>query len=132
MNDYLEGKSIDLSDRVYFAIAEIDHTEGHHQTAEQNALQAVRINPENGDALGLLGRINRKLGNLDQAIFYLAKAIEMQDPVLDDLLELGRSYIDRRETRLALEAFKKPYFNTRSGLNLISWLHKCSVIAKII
>ncbi len=110
LNDYLEGKSIDLSDRVHFAIAEIDFSEGNHQGAEQNALQAIRINPENGAALGLLGRINRKLGNLDQAIFYLAKAIEMQDPVLDDLLELGRSYIDRRETKLALDAFKKAIF----------------------
>jgi len=110
LNDYLEGKSIDLSDRVYLAIAEIDHSEGNHLSAEQNALQAMRINPENSAIHGLLGRINRKLGNLDQAIFYLAKAIEMQDPVLEDLLELGRSYIDRRETRLALEAFKKAIF----------------------
>ena len=72
-------------------LQQIDHTEGHHQTAERT--QAVRINPENGDAFGLFG-VNRKLGNLDQAIFYLAKAIEMQDPVLDDLLELGRSYLN--------------------------------------
>ncbi len=55
----------------------------------------------------LLGRLLRRNGQRDQAIHYLSEAIHLNPISLEPYLELGRTYLERRDYSEALEIFEK-------------------------
>jgi len=111
LNSYLEGKGIEFSDAINIATAEVEFYEGDLDSAEQHALKAFSSDNTNDKLIGLLGKINRKLGNLDQAVNFFSKSINSVQPELDYFLEFGQTYIDRREQKKALEIYKQAIFH---------------------
>lgn len=59
-----------------------------------------------GSLLLLLGRLSRKSGQLDQAIYHLTEAIRTTPDYPDSYMELGRCYQDRRQYDLALQNYQ--------------------------
>jgi tetratricopeptide (TPR) repeat protein len=55
----------------------------------------------------IIGRIQRKSGQLDQAIHQLNTAIQLNPQQIDLYLELGRAYQDRRQHQEAMEVYQK-------------------------
>lgn len=55
----------------------------------------------------LLGRLLRRNGQRDQAIHYLSEAIHLNPISLEPYLELGRTYLERRDFSEALEIFEQ-------------------------
>ncbi len=84
---------------------------------KESAVQAARLAlQEDHDQLddrqraalhNMVGLHMRQTGQLDQAIYHLNQAVEVLPAQLEPYLELGRTYQDRREYRLALKVYQK-------------------------
>jgi len=55
----------------------------------------------------MLGRLQRKTGQLDQAIAHLSDAIHYDPSMIEAYLELGKTYQERRDLEKAIKVFQK-------------------------
>ena len=55
----------------------------------------------------MLGRLQRKNGQLDQAIAHLSDAIAYEPGLIEAYIELGKTYQDRRDLEEAIKVFPK-------------------------
>jgi tetratricopeptide (TPR) repeat protein len=104
---------------VVTQLAEYLHEHGQSKLAlqmAQGALQAEFEAAAEGGVLSsvelarlhfLTGRLERKTGQLDQALHHFAKALQILPENLDIYLELGQTYQDRRELDQALQVYQK-------------------------
>jgi tetratricopeptide (TPR) repeat protein len=56
---------------------------------------------------GLIGRLLRIVGQLDQAIYHLTEATHLAPHVIEPYLELGRAHQERRQYRQALQIYRQ-------------------------
>jgi tetratricopeptide (TPR) repeat protein len=75
--------------------------------AEETAQTILRILPENADVQLMLGRLQRKNGQLDQAISHLSNAINEDPYLIDAYIELGKTYQERRDFEKAIKVFQQ-------------------------
>jgi tetratricopeptide (TPR) repeat protein len=86
-----------------FAAGRVAFSEGRLEESVMALEEAVRIQPEHGDAVVLLGTTLSRLGRLDEAISYLENAAQQSPRAFWPLVELGRIYIDLGEFEQAIE-----------------------------
>ncbi len=94
--------------------------------AEEAAQTILRIVPEQAEVHLMLGRLQRKTGQLDQAIAHLSDAIQYSPTLIEAYLELGKTYQERRDLEQAITVFQKgtqadstdprPYFHAGMAL----------------
>lgn len=75
--------------------------------AEETAQTILRIVPEQAEVHLMLGRLERKTGQLDQAIAHLSDAIHYDPSLIEAYLELGKTYQERRDLEQAIKIFQK-------------------------
>jgi Flp pilus assembly protein TadD len=75
--------------------------------AEQTAQTILRIIPEGAEVHLMLGRLQRKNGQLDQAIAHLSDAIAYDPTLVEAYIELGKTYQERRDLEEAIKVFQK-------------------------
>jgi tetratricopeptide (TPR) repeat protein len=96
------------------------------EKAEKTAQTILRIMPEQASVHLMLGRLQRKTGQLDQAIAHLSDAIVHDPTLIEAYIELGKTYQDRRNIEDAIDVYRKateidpsdpkPYFHTGMAL----------------
>ena len=96
---------------------------GNSIDAEKAAQSSLLANNTQAEMYLLCGRLQRKSGNLDQAIYNLGEAIRITPMNIEPYLELGKAYQDRREYILAIHTYQKaiqlfpndpkPYYQAR-------------------
>ncbi len=94
--------------------------------AEKTAQTILRIMPEQASVHLMLGRLQRKTGQLDQAIAHLSNAIVYDPNLIEAYIELGKTYQDRRNLEEAISIYRqateidpsdpKPYYHTGMAL----------------
>ncbi|MBG0786226.1 MAG: tetratricopeptide repeat protein [Anaerolineaceae bacterium] len=94
--------------------------------AEKTAQTILRIIPEQASVHLMLGRLQRKTGQLDQAIAHLSDAIVHDPALVEAYIELGKTYQDRRNLEEAIKIFHqateidpndpKPYYHSAMAL----------------
>ena len=94
--------------------------------AEKTAQTILRIMPEQASVHLMLGRLQRKTGQLDQAIAHLSDAIVHDPNLIEAYIELGKTYQDRRNLEEAISIYRqateidptdpKPYYHTGMAL----------------
>lgn len=75
--------------------------------AEETAQTILRIIPEQAEVHLMLGRLQRKNGQLDQAIAHLSDAITLDPCLIEAYIELGKTYQERRDLEEAIKVFQK-------------------------
>lgn len=75
--------------------------------AEETAQTILRILPENAEVQLMLGRLQRKNGQLDQAISHLSNAITEDPYLIEAYVELGKTYQERRDFEQAIKVFQR-------------------------
>jgi tetratricopeptide (TPR) repeat protein len=55
----------------------------------------------------MLGRLQRKAGQLDQAISHFSDSIQYDPNLIEAYIELGKTYQDRRDLEQAIKVFQK-------------------------
>ncbi len=80
---------------------------GDYRAAENAAREALRIAPSEPEINFLMGQMQRRAGQLDQAIHYLSEAIRQSPSQIDPYLELGKAYEERREYLMALRIYQQ-------------------------
>jgi tetratricopeptide (TPR) repeat protein len=88
-------------------LALVQAENGDEAGAEKTAVQALTLQPENPKLNMLVGKIHKKAGNLDKAVYFFSCAIRQDPTCLDNYLDLAGIYLDRREPQLALKTFQK-------------------------
>ncbi len=77
------------------------------EKAAQTAQTILRILPREAKVHLMLGRLQRKNGQLDQAIAHLSDAIAYDPNMVEAYIELGKTYQERRDLEEAIRAFQK-------------------------
>lgn len=80
---------------------------GDEKGAERSAFKSLRLNPIQPELSMLLGKLQRKTGQLDQAVHLLSESIRLDPANVDYYLELGQAYLERREDVMALRTFQQ-------------------------
>jgi tetratricopeptide (TPR) repeat protein len=75
--------------------------------AEETAQTILKIMPEQAQVHLMLGRLQRKNGQLDQALSHFSDAITIDPNMVDAYIEMGKTYQDRREIEKAIQIFQK-------------------------
>ena len=75
--------------------------------AEETAQTILKIIPGQAQLHLMLGRLQRKNGQLDQALSHFSDAITIDPNMIDAYIEMGKTYQDRREIDKALEIYQK-------------------------
>jgi tetratricopeptide (TPR) repeat protein len=75
--------------------------------AEEAAQTILRIIPEQAVVHLMLGRLQRKAGQLDQAISHFSDSIQYDPNLIEAYIELGKTYQDRRDLEQAIKVFQK-------------------------
>jgi tetratricopeptide (TPR) repeat protein len=97
---------------VLATLADVQADAGQEETAIRTAQKAILL----GEGLStsqqaslrlLLGKLLRRAGQLDQAVFHLEEVIRMVPEKIDALLELGRTHQDRRQQAQALLMYRR-------------------------
>jgi tetratricopeptide (TPR) repeat protein len=86
-----------------FAAGRVAFIEGRLEDAAAALEEAVRLQPDHGDALVLLGTTLNRLGRLPEAISHLENAARQSPRSFWPLVELGRLYVDLGEYDQAIE-----------------------------
>ena len=96
------------------------------EKAEKTAQTILRIIPEQASVHLMLGRLQRKTGQLDQAIAHLSDAIVYDPTLIEAYLELGKTYQDRRNMEEAIKIYRqaaevdpsdhRPYYHSGMAL----------------
>jgi tetratricopeptide (TPR) repeat protein len=77
------------------------------EKAAQTAQTVLRILPREAKVHLMLGRLQRKNGQLDQAIAHLSDAVAYDPDMVEAYIELGKTYQERRDLEEAIKAFQK-------------------------
>lgn len=91
---------------ILATLAKIELESGNEQNAEEMACRVLRLDSNQPEMNLILGKIMRRRGQLDQAIFYLSEAIRQQPNLVESYSELGQAHLDRREPDHALQVFQ--------------------------
>lgn len=75
--------------------------------AEETAQTILKIMPGQAEVHLMLGRLQRKNGQLDQAISHFSDAITIDPTMIDAYIEMGKTYQDRRELEKAIQIYHK-------------------------
>ncbi len=75
--------------------------------AEETAQTILKIMPDQAQVHLMLGRLQRKRGQLDQAISHFSDAITIEPNMIDAFIELGKTYQDRRDLEKAIQTYQK-------------------------
>ncbi len=75
--------------------------------AEETAQTIARILPEQAEVHLMLGRLQRKNGQLDQAVAHLSDAIGADPYLVEAYIELGKTYQDRKNLEEAIKVYQK-------------------------
>jgi len=75
--------------------------------AEETAQTILRVLPQQAEVHLMLGRLQRKNGQLDQAIAHLSDAIQIDSTLIEAYIELGKTYQERRDLEKAITTFQK-------------------------
>jgi len=75
--------------------------------AEETAQTILKIMPDQAHVHLMLGRLQRKKGQLDQAIAHFSDAITIDPNNIDAYIEMGKAYQDRRDLEKAIQIFQK-------------------------
>jgi len=96
------------------------------EKAEKTAQTILRIIPEQASVHLMLGRLQRKTGQLDQAIAHLSDAIVYDPTLIEAYIELGKTYQDRRNLEEAIKIYRqavevdptdhRPYYHSGMAL----------------
>lgn len=70
--------------------------------AEKSAQQALRQDAGQANLHLLMGKIKAGSGQLDQAVYHLSEAVQLNPTDVEGYLELGKAYQDRREQEKAI------------------------------
>lgn len=82
------------------------HQAGRFAEAEQLYRQVLSAEPDQADALHLLGVLFSKLGRHDEAVDYVSRAVQVQSEVPEYLNGLGNVLLHAGRTDAAIEAFR--------------------------
>lgn len=82
------------------------HKEGMWAEASKAYSEALKVNPDNFDALNLLGLLKIQLHFYDEAVFYIKKACEL-NPNAYFFENLGRAYYGLKKYDEAIKSFEK-------------------------
>ncbi len=88
-------------------LCQLQYTEGMMQEAKENALKAIKADPERSQAHYLLGRMYNKEGNLDKAIHHFSECARLDGKKADVYLQLSNVFGRRREYQQALHSLLK-------------------------
>ena len=88
------------SDLLAAALA--DHRAGHVDRAASAYRRLLQADPDNADALHLLGLTERQAGRLDQAVSLLARAVQRAPAMVEARLNLANALSQRGERERAL------------------------------
>ncbi len=81
------------------------HTHGKLKEAEEKYLEIIETEPQNSDALNMLGVLNYQTNRFNEAIDYIIKALKIKDePYYYECL--GAVYLDIREYEVAKNTFE--------------------------
>jgi tetratricopeptide (TPR) repeat protein len=95
------------SEKIWEAHAEACEAADDLAKAQEAAVMAVKLAPNNPKFRLMLGRLARKSGQLDRALDELSR-LEQSDPTnLKVLLEIGQLYEDRRQYNAALDTYQR-------------------------
>lgn len=75
--------------------------------AAETAQTILRIIPDQAEVHLMLGRLQKKKGQLDQAIAHLSKAIANDPNLVEAYIELGKTYQDRHNMEEAIKVFQQ-------------------------
>ena len=75
--------------------------------AEETAQTILKIMPDQARVHLMLGRLQRKNGQLDQALSHFSDAITIDPNLIDAYIEMGKTYQDRRELEKAIQVYHK-------------------------
>jgi tetratricopeptide (TPR) repeat protein len=97
---------------VLATLAEVQADAGQEETAIRTAQKAILLGegistPQQANLRLLLGKLLRRAGQLDQAVFHLEEVIRMVPEKIEALLELGRTHQDRRQQAQALLMYRR-------------------------
>ncbi len=95
------------NDRVLALFAQTCAQTGRLKLAEQSAVQALKINPHQGDLHRLLAEVLKDQGQLDRAIHHYSEAVRLNSEKIDTYLDLGQVYVSRREYPQALAVLQQ-------------------------
>jgi tetratricopeptide (TPR) repeat protein len=104
--DHLKEKG-GLSDDLHIYLARAYYEDGQMAKAEQEAAEAVKIDPESEEMNYLLAVLKHAGGQLDLASHYAARAIQINPHNMQAYRELAEIYRDKNEPVNALEVYKK-------------------------
>lgn len=83
------------------------HQSGNFAGAEEAYLSLVGEEPENAEALKLLGVLSCQMQKLDEGVSYLEAAIEIEDSISEYHLVLGHAYLSMGKIEEGILALKK-------------------------
>jgi len=75
--------------------------------AEETAQTIIRIVPEQAEVHLMLGRLQKKKGQLDQAVAHLSDAISYDPMLIEAYIELGKAYQERNDLEQAINTYQK-------------------------
>lgn len=75
--------------------------------AEETAQTILKILPGQAQVHLMLGRLQRKNGQLDQALSHFSDAITINPNLIDAYIEMGKTYQDRRDLEKAIQIYRK-------------------------
>lgn len=75
--------------------------------AEETAQTVLKIMPGQAEVHLMLGRLQRKNGQLDQALSHFSDAITINPNMIDAYIEMGKTYQDRRNLEKAIQIYRK-------------------------
>jgi tetratricopeptide (TPR) repeat protein len=97
---------------VLAILADVQADAGQEETAIRTAQKAILLGeglstPQQANLRLLLGKLLRRAGQLDQAVYHLEEVIRMVPEKIEAFLELGRTHQDRRQQAQALLMYRR-------------------------
>jgi predicted O-linked N-acetylglucosamine transferase (SPINDLY family) len=97
--------TLDIDQTLKLAVEH--HQAGRWIEAHKLYKQVLAVNPDEPDALRLLGQLTFAAGNYKAAIEMVGRAIELRPGVVDFHIDLGRIYFVQGDFRQAIECFRR-------------------------
>lgn len=94
------------NEEILGMLAKIQAELGDLVNAEHTALESLKIQPRQPDLNIFVGKILRKSGQLDKAIYHFGQAVDQSHVDLEAVIELAQTHQEQREYQKALEAFQ--------------------------
>lgn len=103
----LLARRFPTNEGILSLLAMVQAESGDYVAAEKSASMALRLNPHQPDLHLLLGGINKRDGQLDQALHHYMQAVQQAVDDVEAYLELGQVYQQRREHAEAIEVYQQ-------------------------